>query len=111
MSRATADWLLTPDEFYRSDLRVRSVMIEVNRGLYMDVAEPQGQNLAPDVLDAGIRSKQTLDDVVASSSPISRRWGIVTTLKPEDFAEALRGARAALPRTGGPSRHRPAPTA
>jgi transcriptional regulator with XRE-family HTH domain len=60
-------------------------------------AEPQGQNLAPDVLDAGIRSKQTLADVVASSSPISRRWGIVTTLKPEDFAEALRGARAALP--------------
>jgi hypothetical protein len=66
-----------------------------NRSLTFLTAEPQAENLAPDVLDAGIRSRQTLDDVVASSSPISRRWGIVTTLKPEDFAEALRGARAA----------------
>ncbi len=50
---------------------------------------------APDVLDAAIRSKRTLDEVAASSSPISRRWGIITTLQPEDFVEALRGARAA----------------
>jgi hypothetical protein len=52
---------------------------------------------APDVLDPGIRSKRTLDEVAASSSPISRRWGIITTLQPEDFVEALRGARAPAP--------------
>jgi len=53
------------------------------------------ENPVPDVLDAGIRSKETLGQVTASSSPISRRWGIVTSLQPEDFVEALRGARAA----------------
>jgi hypothetical protein len=50
---------------------------------------------APDVLDAGIRSKRTLDEVAAGSSDISKRWGIVTAIHPEDFARALRGARAA----------------
>jgi transcriptional regulator with XRE-family HTH domain len=50
---------------------------------------------APDVLDTGIRSKETLADVAASSSPLSQRWGIVTTLQPDDFVAALRGARAA----------------
>lgn len=49
---------------------------------------------APDILDRDIRSKQTLKDVVASSSKISRRWGIVSSLQPKDFSEALRAARA-----------------
>jgi hypothetical protein len=49
----------------------------------------------PDVLDAAIRSKQTLNEVVAASSPISRRWGIASALQPEDFAVALRSAHAA----------------
>ena len=52
-------------------------------------------DFAPDVLDIGIRSKRTLKEVTESSSPSSRRWGIVTTLQAEDFVEALRGARAA----------------
>jgi transcriptional regulator with XRE-family HTH domain len=52
-------------------------------------------DFAPDVLDIGIRSKQTLKEVTESSSPVSRRWGIVTTLQPEDFVKALKGARAA----------------
>jgi transcriptional regulator with XRE-family HTH domain len=50
--------------------------------------------LQPDVLDANIRSKQSLEEVITSSSPISRRWGVVTSIQPEDFIEALRGARA-----------------
>lgn len=57
---------------------------------------PLGQErepTAPDVLDAGIRSKKTLSEVTGASSPISRRWGIVTSLQPDDFVEALRGAR------------------
>ena len=48
----------------------------------------------PNVLDGGIRSKRTLEEVRAASSAISKRWGIVTVLQPEDFVEALRGARA-----------------
>jgi transcriptional regulator with XRE-family HTH domain len=49
---------------------------------------------APDVLDSGIRSKRTLAEVSASTSPISQKWEIVTRLQPADFAEALRAARA-----------------
>ena len=60
-------------------------------------SESRDQASAPDILDPGIRSRQTLEEVAASSSPISRHWGIVTTLRPEDFVVALRGARAAGP--------------
>lgn len=55
---------------------------------------PKVETSAPDVLDTWIRSKQTLAEVAASSSPSAKRWGIVTTLQADDFAEALRGARA-----------------
>ncbi|HEY3351952.1 MAG TPA: helix-turn-helix transcriptional regulator [Polyangia bacterium] len=50
---------------------------------------------APDVLDTNIRSRRSLEEVVASSSPVARRWGVITNLHPRDFVEALRGARAA----------------
>lgn len=46
-----------------------------------------------DILDSQIRTKKTLDEVRAAASPISRRWGIVTGLKPTDFATALKAAR------------------
>jgi hypothetical protein len=59
--------------------------------------EAREGRVAPDVLDAGIRSKRTFDEVAASSSPISRRWGIITVLQTDDFVEALRGARASSP--------------
>lgn len=49
-----------------------------------------------DILDPSIRSKRTLNEVKASSSPISQRWGIVTSLQPEDFSRALRDARVSL---------------
>lgn len=48
----------------------------------------------PDILDPDITSRETLDEVIATSSDLSRRWGIATSLKPEDFVEALRAARA-----------------
>lgn len=47
-----------------------------------------------DVLDSTIRSKQSQEKVSATSSPLSRKWGIVTRLQPDDFADALRAARA-----------------
>jgi transcriptional regulator with XRE-family HTH domain len=49
---------------------------------------------APDILDPHIRSKQTLEEVKAAASPSSERWGIITTVQPEDFVHALRSARA-----------------
>ncbi|MGH7293511.1 MAG: hypothetical protein ACRELB_01200 [Polyangiaceae bacterium] len=57
--------------------------------------ENPDQPLPLDILDASIRRKKTLDDVVASRSSLSRRWGIASSLQPEDFARALRGARDA----------------
>lgn len=49
---------------------------------------------APDILDPGIRSKQTVDEVRASSSRFSQRWEVITDLQPADFVHALREARA-----------------
>jgi len=48
-----------------------------------------------DTLDRSIRSKKTLDQVKASSSDISRKWDIVSSLTVADFAESLRAARVA----------------
>jgi transcriptional regulator with XRE-family HTH domain len=50
---------------------------------------------ALDILDPDIASTKTLREVQGSLSPISQRWGIATAIKPEDFIEALRAARAA----------------
>jgi len=47
---------------------------------------------APDILDAHIRTKATLQEVLASSSAISRRWRIATALQPQDFIHALRAS-------------------
>jgi transcriptional regulator with XRE-family HTH domain len=46
-----------------------------------------------DVLDRTVRSPQTLREVIGAASPISRRWGIATSLQTTDFARALKGAR------------------
>jgi transcriptional regulator with XRE-family HTH domain len=64
--------------------------------LFLDfVDSPPGRHLPLDILDATIRSKRTLDDVQRSASTASQRWGIVTSLQPEDFIQALEAARAA----------------
>jgi transcriptional regulator with XRE-family HTH domain len=70
---------------------------ELVLGTVLDFAREQAissQNGSPDILDASIRSKATLNDVLASSSEPSRRWGIATALQPHDFTKALRDARA-----------------
>jgi transcriptional regulator with XRE-family HTH domain len=62
----------------------------------LDFAKEQAipsQNSSPDILEGNIRSKATLKGVLASSSEISRRWGIATALQPHDFTIALRAAR------------------
>jgi transcriptional regulator with XRE-family HTH domain len=67
--------------------------------VFMDFATSQSayQALAggvaqPDLLDATIGSPKTRRAVAAASSAISQRWGIITSLQPEDFVEALRAA-------------------
>jgi transcriptional regulator with XRE-family HTH domain len=69
--------------------------------LFMDFATLQSANQArsggdaqPDLLDATIGSPKTRRKVAAASSAISQRWGIITSLQPEDFVDALRAAHA-----------------
>lgn len=50
------------------------------------------RQVAPDVLDATIRSKRTLEDVQRTASTEATRWNIVTSLRPEDFLAALKAA-------------------
>jgi transcriptional regulator with XRE-family HTH domain len=45
-----------------------------------------------DLLDAAIRSTSTLDDLVAISSPASKRWGIATSIDTDDFVNALKAS-------------------
>jgi len=48
-----------------------------------------------DVLDAAIRSRRTLEEVQRHQSKLAVRWGVVTSLQPEDFVHALEASRAA----------------
>lgn len=60
-----------------------------------DIAErSRVENKPLDILDPDIRINKTLEEIKASSSDISWRFGIVSSLQPADFAEALRAARA-----------------
>ena len=74
---------------------------EVVLGTFLEFIRPDAgpgslvEASIPDILDAEIRSLQTVENVKAASSTISQRWGIVTRLLPEDFARALGAARAA----------------
>lgn len=51
------------------------------------------EKLCLDFLDPDIRSRKSVEEVAAAASDISKRWGILTGLQPEDFVEALRAAR------------------
>ena len=81
------------------DLAARYRRAEVVLEGFLDVARrrlPHPDDRMPDVLDASIRSQRTLDAVKAHYSDISRSWGIVSGLQPEDFAAALEGTRAGV---------------
>lgn len=51
--------------------------------------------VVPDVLDPEIASAESIAEVQAQASKTARRWHIVTRLEVDDFAAALRDARAA----------------
>jgi hypothetical protein len=56
---------------------------------------PEDPAIGLDVLDPNIRSERTLREVVASASPISKRWRIATNIQPDDFVTTLRSAHDA----------------
>jgi transcriptional regulator with XRE-family HTH domain len=57
---------------------------------------PRGKRVAPDVVEADVRSKETLREILAAASPPSRRWRIVSNLQTHDFVDALRHADVAV---------------
>lgn len=75
--------------------RDRRASLLLHEFLESKMGHPPSDPAAADVLDRAIRSKGTLDLVEASRSAISRRWGIITRLQPQDFLQALRSARVA----------------
>jgi transcriptional regulator with XRE-family HTH domain len=63
--------------------------------LFLAAASPPDRPPAEwDALDSGIRTMKTAVDVKDAASAISKKWRIITSLTPEDFARALRDARA-----------------
>jgi len=72
--------------------------IEVPFQLFLDFVgaqHPEPVKGPPDVLDATIRTRRTLEEVQRRASQPSARWGIATSLQLEDFVEALRASRVA----------------
>lgn len=71
---------------------------EVPFRLFVDLVGPRGEvpgwKGAPDPLDPTIRSLRTLEEVKLSASKSSERWGIATSLQPDDFVQAMRASRA-----------------
>lgn len=61
---------------------------------FVGARHPEQANRPPDVLDATIRTRRTLEEVQRRASQQSARWGIATSLQLEDFVEALRASRA-----------------
>lgn len=77
----------------REDIqRYRQAQVELD--IFRAFSPPPRGKVRPDVLDRYIRSKETLTEVQSSSSPASRRWGVVTAIVPDDFAAALKESRA-----------------
>lgn len=47
---------------------------------------------APDIIDPIVRTDATVEQLIETSSPCARRWGIVTSIRTRDFALALEAA-------------------
>ena len=70
-------------------LREAQVLLQ----LFVDFATTlSNERRSLDVLEPSVRSQQTLAILEQKLSPVSRRWGIVSRLQPEDFASALEAA-------------------
>lgn len=76
--------------------RAARVMAELNGELDHLPPRPDPGTAAPDLFDPTIRSTRTRDLMWKDRAPpISRRWGIVSDLQPEDFQRALWSALGA----------------
>lgn len=51
------------------------------------------RNSIVDVVEPGLVTKQTFDELLAECSPVSLRWGVLSSLQVQDFVDALRDAR------------------
>lgn len=67
--------------------------------LFLGSAAPPSEGALADwdALDSGIRTMKTALVVREAASEPSRKWRIITSLTPQDFARALRDARATHP--------------
>lgn len=77
----------TPPREWANRYRRTEVMLDAFLARHRAPADVHA--LSVDILDAGIRSKKTLDEVAAENSSISQRWGVVTSLQTQDFIDAL----------------------
>jgi transcriptional regulator with XRE-family HTH domain len=80
-----------PQRYRRGEIVLELFQEFMSARLISALVEP----FTPEILDPGIRTRKTLNEVKASSSAISRRWGLVSDLQPDDFTVALRAARVA----------------
>jgi transcriptional regulator with XRE-family HTH domain len=72
--------------------RYRRTNVLLQEFLTRSAAGTHADSGAVDILDTGIRSKKTLAEVQAANSSISQRWGIITSIQPQDFVDALEAA-------------------
>jgi len=80
------------DEWTEAYFRAQFVLVQLLPSL--ESLRSRDESSPLDRLDPDIFTPETLAEVRASSSSISTKWGIVTTLQPQDFIDALRAARA-----------------
>jgi transcriptional regulator with XRE-family HTH domain len=71
--------------------RSAEIPLEVSVRWLADYAPKQGSTPLVDILDPVV-TKRSAEEVEASASDISRRWGILSSLQPKEFADALRAA-------------------
>jgi len=81
-----------PPRAWASRYRRAEVLLEQFLSAIFFAQKPAAADVQ-DVLDSEIRSKKTIAEVTRDASSISRLWGVITRLQPDDFAAALRGAR------------------
>jgi transcriptional regulator with XRE-family HTH domain len=72
--------------------RSAEVFLESSLPWLAEYAPKDGVTPLVDILEP-VATKRTAEEVEASASAISRRWGILTSLQPKEFADALRAAR------------------
>lgn len=85
-----------PSEWARKYSRAEAILTS-----FLSLGRPVRVEGSPDdlsdVLDRDIASDKSLAEARRESSAISKRWGITTRIKTEDFAQALRAARETHP--------------